>query len=303
MLSRLLLTASESTRLGETVSRSPLTRGVVHRYVAGTTLDDAMAVTEQLRRQGLEVSLDLLGESVTDLADARKATQEYIQALPALAERAPGSTVSVKLTQLGISVDQRACAQNLDELLGAADEHGVLVEVDMEHSSVGKAILETFRTALPQHPETRVAMQAAMRRTQTDLESFTEVRPRIRLVKGAFLESLENAAQDKDEITARYKWFTTWALENLPDPAFGTHDDACIEHVKAEAARLGIDRRALEFQMLYGVRRQLQQELARQGYRVRVYLPYGSQWYPYLMRRMAERPANLLLFLRSLSGG
>lgn len=303
MLSRLLLVASESKRLEATVSRSPLTRGLVHRYVAGTTLDDAMAVTEQLRRQGLEVSLDLLGESVTDLADAERATQEYIEALPVLAERAPGSTVSVKLSQLGIAVDQPACAENLDKLLGAADERGVLVEVDMEASSVGKAILETFRTALPRHEKTRVAMQAAMRRTLTDLQSFTEVRPRIRLVKGAFLEPLENAAQDEDEVTARYKWFTTWALTNLPDPAFGTHDDACIEHVRSEAARLGIDRRDYEFQMLYGVRRQLQQELAQQGHRVRVYLPYGSQWYPYLMRRMAERPANLLLFLRSLVGG
>ncbi|WP_175471748.1 proline dehydrogenase family protein [Geodermatophilus telluris] len=285
------------------VSRSPLTRGLVSRYVAGTTLDDAMAVTDQLRRQGLEVSLDLLGESVTDLADAERATQEYIEALPALAERAPGSSVSVKLSQLGVAVDQRACAQNLDKLLVAADEHGVLVEVDMEASSVGKAILETFRAVLPRHQQTRIAMQAAMRQTLPDLQSFQEVKPRIRLVKGAFLESLETAAQDKDEVTARYKWFTTWALENLPDPAFGTHDDACIAHVRSEADRLGIDRRAFEFQMLYGVRRQLQQELAREGYRVRVYLPYGSQWYPYLMRRMAERPANLLLFLRSLIGG
>lgn len=303
MLSRLLLVASESEKLGTTVSRSPLTRGLVSRFVAGTTLDDAMVVTDRLRQQGLEVSLDLLGESVTDLADADRATQEYIEALPALAERAPGSTVSVKLSQLGVAVDQRACAQHLDKLLAAADEHGVLVEVDMEASSIGKAILETYRAVLPRHQQTRVAMQAAMRQTLPDLQSFTSVKPRIRLVKGAFLESLENAAQDKAEVTARYKWFTTWALENLPDPAFGTHDDACIDHVKSEAARLGIDRRDFEFQMLYGVRRQLQQELAREGYRVRLYLPYGSQWYPYLMRRMAERPANLLLFLRSLIGG
>ncbi|WP_100499240.1 proline dehydrogenase family protein [Geodermatophilus chilensis] len=303
MLSRLLLVASESEKLGTTVSRSPLTRGLVSRYVAGTTLDDAMAVTDRLRQQGLEVSLDLLGESVTDLADAERAAQEYIEALPALAERAPGSTISVKLSQLGVAVDQQVCAQHLGKLLAAADEHGVLVEVDMEASSIGKAILETYRTVLPRHQQTRVAMQAAMRQTLPDLQSFTEVKPRVRLVKGAFLESLENAAQDKAEVTARYRWFTTWALENLPDPAFGTHDDACIDHVKSEAARLGIDRRDFEFQMLYGVRRQLQQQLAREGYRVRLYLPYGSQWYPYLMRRMAERPANLLLFLRSLIGG
>ncbi|GAB3346099.1 proline dehydrogenase family protein [Modestobacter lapidis] len=303
MLSRLLLVASESKKLEATVSRSRLTRGLVHRYVAGTTLDDALAVTDELRRQGLQVSLDLLGESVTDLADAERATGEYVQALPALAERAPGSTVSVKLSQLGIGVDEQACRKNLDRLLGAAAEHGVPVEVDMEYSAVGPATLEAFRACLPEHERTRVAIQAAMRRAQTDLESFTGVKPRIRLVKGAFLEPIKKAALDKEEVTARYRWFSTWALENLPDPAFGTHDDACIEHVTSEAERLGIDRRDFEFQMLYGVRRKRQLELAEQGYRLRVYLPYGSQWYPYLMRRMAERPANLLLFLRSLVGG
>ena len=173
----------------------------------------------------------------------------------------------------------------------------------MEHSSVGPAELEAFRAALGEHPGTRVAMQAAMRRTPNDLESFTDVKPRIRLVKGAFLEPVEKALQEPKEITAQYRYLADWALANLPDPAFGTHDDACIDHVKASAERLGIGRRDFEFQMLHGVRRDVQRRLADEGYRIRIYLPYGTQWYPYLMRRMAERPANLLLFLRSLISG
>jgi proline dehydrogenase len=180
---------------------------------------------------------------------------------------------------------------------------GVRVEIDMEHSSVGPAELEAFRAALGEHPGTRVAMQAAMRRTPSDLESFTGVKPRIRLVKGAFLEPIEKALREPQEITAQYRYLADYALANLPDPAFGTHDDACIDHVKASAERLGIGRRDFEFQMLHGVRRDVQRRLADEGYRIRIYLPYGTQWYPYLMRRMAERPANLLLFLRSLISG
>ncbi|NEM07078.1 proline dehydrogenase family protein [Geodermatophilus normandii] len=302
MISRLLLHASESKKLEDLISRMRLTRGLVSRYVAGTTLEEALAVTAGLKRQGIDVSLDLLGESVADLKESERATQEYVQAIKAIPGRVPGSTISVKPSQLGIVVDPDACARNLSTLLETAADHGVAVEVDMEHSSVGPGTLEIYRTLLKQYPDTRVAMQAAVRRTQGDLESFTEHKPRIRLVKGAFNETLAVAVQDKEEVTIRYQELSEWALANLPDPAFGTHDDKCIAHVKATAERLGVDRRDFEFQMLYGVRRKLWTELVQQGYRVRIYLPYGTHWYPYLMRRMAERPANLLLFLRSLIG-
>jgi proline dehydrogenase len=303
MIKRLLLVASTNKRLEKLVSTSRLTRGLVSRFVAGTTLEDAIAVTRQLQAEGIDVSLDLLGETVDDLAESATATKAYIEAVRAIAENRLGATVSVKLSQLGIGLDPVVCAGHLDDLLRAAAEVGVLVEVDMEHSSVGPATLEAFRAVLHEHPRTRVAIQAAMRRTPADLESFTDVKPRIRMVKGAFLEPIEKALQDRDEITAQYRYLADWALQNLPDPAFGTHDDACIDHVKASAERLGIGRRDFEFQMLHGVRRDVQRRLADEGYRIRVYLPYGTQWYPYLMRRMAERPANLLLFLRSLVSG
>jgi proline dehydrogenase len=303
MIKRLLLVASTNKRLEHLVSTSRLTRSLVSRFVAGTTLEEAIAVTHELKTQNIDVSLDLLGETVDDLAESATATKAYIEAVRAIAENRLGATVSVKLSQLGIGLDPTVCAAHLDELLRAAAEVGVVVEIDMEHSSVGRAELEAFRAALHDHPQTRVAIQAAMRRTPQDLESFTDVKPRIRLVKGAFLEPIEKALQERDEITAQYRYLTEWALANLPDPAFGTHDDACIDHVKDSAARLGLDPRAFEFQMLHGVRRDVQRQLADEGYRIRIYLPYGTQWYPYLMRRMAERPANLLLFLRSLISG
>jgi proline dehydrogenase len=186
--------------------------------------------------------------------------------------------------------------------LAAARASGCAVEVDMEHSSVGRATLEIFRRVQLDFPESRVAIQACMRSTLQDLYEFGSNPPRIRLVKGAFDEKVGVAILDKADVTAQYQHLARWALANLPDPAFGTHDDACIETVKHTARELGIDQRSFEFQMLQGVRRDVQEQLVREGYRVRVYLPYGTEWYPYLTRRMAEKPANLLLFLRSVVG-
>lgn len=303
MIKKLLLVAATDKRFERIVSTNPLTRDLVRRFVAGTTLEEAIAVTKQLNAQRIDVSLDLLGETVEHLQESEVATNAYIDAVRAIAEHVPGATVSVKLSQLGIALDPAVCAAHLKNLLTEAAKVGVLVEVDMEHSSVGPAELEAFRLSLAEHPDTRVAVQAAIRRTLLDLQSFTEVKPRIRLVKGAFLETRERALQDKDDITAQYRYLTDYALENLPDPAFGTHDDVCIDHAKKSAVRLGVDRADYEFQMLYGVRRDLQRKLADEGYRIRIYVPYGTEWYPYLMRRMAERPANLVFFLRSLIGG
>jgi proline dehydrogenase len=303
VVSHLLLRAAQNKKLENLVSGHRLTRGLVRRYVAGVSCEEAVHVARQLKSEGIDVSLDLLGEQVEDLAESAAATDQYIETVHAIAEQAPGATVSVKPSQLGIAVDPRACTKNLNRLLEAAGDVGVLVELDMEHSSVGRPTLETFREALPRHPHTRVAIQAAMRRTPEDLESFTGIQPRLRLVKGAYDEPLSRALRDRKEITAQYQHLTGRLLARFPDPAFGTHDDACIEHAKKAAAAAGVDRSDFEFQMLYGVRRDVQRQLVGEGYRVRVYVPFGTQWYPYLMRRMAERPANLLLFLRSVVGG
>lgn len=303
MPNRLLLKVAENKKLEAIATRNRLTRPIVERYVAGNAVRDAWRVTSKLNSAGIDVSLDLLGESVHDLVQSKAATQEYLGAIEEINSRAPGSTVSVKLSQLGIAIDPQQCANNLKSLLQAAQANGVQVEVDMEHSSVGRATLEIYKSILPEYPETRLAIQANMRRTLEDLVAFVDVKPRIRLVKGAFDETVGVALRNADEVTEQYKYLSRWALLHLPDPAFGTHDDTCIKVVTDTARELGLEKKSFEFQMLYGVRRKLQGELVRDGYRVRVYLPYGTQWYPYLMRRMAEKPANLLLFLRSLIGG
>jgi proline dehydrogenase len=303
MIKKSLLLAANSKRLEQMVSANRHTSLLVSRYVAGTTLDHAMVATQDLNAKGIGVSLDLLGETVSELAESTVATQAYVEAIHRIATDVPGATVSVKLSQLGIALDPAVCQGNLTTLLDAGAESGVTVEVDMEHSSVGPQTLEAFRAVLRTHTKTRVAIQAAMRRTPDDLASFTAVKPRIRLVKGAFLESIDKALCDPAEVTAQYRYLTEWALAHLPDPAFGTHDDSCINHVKVVADRLGLGKGDFEFQTLYGVRRDLQEQLAAEGYRIRVYLPYGTQWYPYMMRRMAERPANLMLFARSLISG
>lgn len=308
MLKQSLLRAAENARLEKLVATNPRTRKLVSRFVAGTTLESAVQATQALNARNIDVSFDLLGETVEELHESDTALQGYLDAVPAIAALAtdgerPGNTLSVKLSQLGIGLDAAVCAAHLKTLIQAADDAGVRLEIDMEHSSVGPAELEAYRSIIDEFPQTRLAVQAAVRRTPVDLASFATTKPRIRLVKGAFLETQDVALQNHSEVTAQYLHLTEWALANLPDPAFGTHDDRCIEHAKRSAVRLGVDRADYEFQMLYGVRRDLQQRLADEGYRIRVYLPYGTDWYPYLMRRMAERPANLAFFLRSLVSG
>ena len=302
MLKRLLLLASENQNLGRIATGSKLTRPIVQRYVAGTTVGEALEVTRELEAIGIDVSLDLLGESVSDLTQADFATEEYLRVIDSVAQRGNRATVSVKLSQLGIVISVRHCEKNLRRLLEAARATGNFVEVDMEHSSVGRETLAIFRRVQPDYPETRIAIQACMRSTVEDLVEFGEHPPKIRLVKGAFDEKVEVSILDKADVTAQYQHVARWALANVPDPAFGTHDDSCISTVKQTALDLHVPKDAFEFQMLHGVRRDVQEQLVREGYRVRVYLPYGSEWYPYLTRRMAEKPANLLLFLRSVVG-
>lgn len=303
MPNRLLLIAADNKRLEQIATSSRLTRPLVDRYVAGTSLAEALRVTKELNGLGIDVSLDLLGESVRDQRQSLAATEEYLTAIEGISAQAPSSTVSVKLSQLGILTDTEACRENLVRLLKAARANGAQVEVDMEHSTTGRPTLSLFREIIADYPESRLAIQANMRTTPADLLAFTNQLPKIRLVKGAFDESPSVAFRDAKEVTGQYIYLARWALANLPDPAFGTHDDRCIEAIKGAADQLGVEKDAFEFQMLLGVRRQVQEDLVREGYRVRVYLPYGTQWYPYLMRRMAERPGNLLLFLRSLVGG
>lgn len=302
MANRLLEWAAGSTRLQQQVIANPVGRRVAHRFVAGERLEEALDAAVELNFHRIGAILDLLGEGVTDLAGASDAVRQYEEAVKAIAARGLDATISIKLSQLGQTVDRDACAANLNEILDQAQAARVGVEIDMEDSSLVSDTLALYRDAVGGHPRTRLAIQAALRRTPLDLEALAPLKPRVRLVKGAYAEPVELAQQGKAEVRAQYKFLTDWLFQQGGDPAFGTHDGELIDHARQAAVKVGKTRNEFEIQMLYGIRRDLQQELVRDGYRVRVYIPYGLAWYPYLTRRMAERPANLMFFLRALAG-
>ena len=302
MVNRLLVWASGSPRLQRQVTENPVARRAAHRFVAGERLDEALAVAAELNSHGIGGILDLLGEGVTDLAGATHAVEEYEEAAAAIAARGLDASISIKLSQLGQTVDRDACVVNLNRILDRAQAAGVPVEIDMEESRLVTDTLELFRETATRHPRTRLAIQAALRRTPLDLEALAPLKPRVRLVKGAYAEPVEVAQQGRSEIRAQYKFLTDWLFEYGADPAFGTHDGELIGYAREAAAKAGKGPKEFEIQLLYGIRRDLQRELANSGHRVRVYIPFGSAWYPYLTRRMAERPANLLFFLRAVAG-
>jgi proline dehydrogenase len=302
MANRLLLSTLGDPRVERQVTENPLARRVAHRFVAGERLDEALEAAERLDARGIGSILDLLGEGVTDLAGAATAVEAYGAAAEAIAARGLHASVSIKLSQLGQTLDRDACAANLTRILDRARTAGVPVEIDMEDSSLVPGALELFRDAAARHPRTRLAIQAALRRTPSDLDALAPLEPRIRLVKGAYAEPVAVAHRGRTEIRAQYRFLTDWLFRYGTDPAFGTHDGELIAYARTAAARAGKEPGEFEFQFLYGVRRDLQQQLVDGGHRVRVYIPFGSAWYPYLTRRMAERPANLLFFLRAVVG-
>ena len=297
------LWASEKPRVQRFVSEGKLTRSVVRRFVAGEDISDAIDAIRLLNAKDIGGILDLLGEGVTDPAGAKSAFEEYLASIKQIEATGVDTTVSVKLTQLGLSFDRDACIEYIRTLAAEGQTVGTGIEIDMEQSEYVPETLTVFRTIRLDFPETRLAIQAYLRRTAVDLEDLgAEMPPRIRLVKGAYSEPPELAFQKRSEIDAQFKYLTDWLFAKGADPAIATHDAALIEHAKKAAARSGGSTKSFEVQMLYGIRRDLQTQLAEQGHRVNVYVPFGSAWYPYLMRRIAERPANLRFFLRALAG-
>lgn len=302
MLGRAFLWASGKPSIRRFVTEGSLTRSVVDRFIAGEDLEDAMRTIEDLNARGIGGILDLLGEGVTDPAGAEAAAHNYLKAIKRIHDTGIDSTVSLKLTQLGLAFDKSACIEHLRLLAGEADAAGTCVEIDMEQSDYADDTIDVYRSLHPDFPGMRLAVQAYLRRTPVDLEAMAELRPKIRLVKGAYAEPEEVAFQKKKEIDGQYAFLVEWLLTNGTDPALGTHDEGLIRQTQQVAAATGAGKTGFEIQMLYGIRRELQGRLAAEGYRVRVYVPYGSAWYPYLMRRIAERPANVRFFLRALVG-
>jgi proline dehydrogenase len=302
VLGRSLLWAAEKDWVQRIVTTNRLTREVVKRFVAGTHLEDAVQAIKDLNSRGIGGILDLLGEGVADAAGASAAADEYLSSIRRIEETGIDTTVSVKLTQLGLAFDKGACIDHLRRLAAEAEAIGTSVEVDMEQSEYVTDTVEVFRLLQADFPSLRLAIQAYLRRAPVDLESMAPLRPRIRLVKGAYAEPDEVALQRKKEIREQFRFLAEWLFANATDPAIATHEGELIEHAKNAAARTGAGREGFEIQMLYGIRRDLQELLAQQGFRVRTYVPFGVAWYPYLMRRLAERPANVRFFLRAVAG-
>lgn len=293
---------SERPRVESFVRHSRLTRPLVDRFVAGQDGEDAIQAIKDLNSRGIGGILDLLGEGVADPAGAEEATTSYHRLIERIDETRIDTTVSIKLTHLGLAFDKETCLDHLRRLCTEAARVGTSVEVDMEQARFVDDTLGVFKALVPDFPDLRLALQAALRRTPVDLEQMAHLRPRIRLVKGAYAEPEEVALQRRQEVVHQYRFVADRLLELGTKPAFATHDHRLIEHVRRSVAARGMAASDYEFQMLYGIRRDLQESLVRAGVEVNVYVPFGEAWYPYLMRRIAERPANMWFFLRAVTG-
>jgi len=271
------------------------------RFIAGERIDEAIAAAKRIESRGLLLTLDYLGESVRSLEEANAATREYARLLDLIVASGIERNVSLKLTQLGIDVDRATCVDNLRRILDPAQKHGFYVRIDMEDSSYTEVTLEVFETLWQQqYRNLGVALQAYLHRTEKDVRRMNELGARVRLVKGAYKEPAAVAFQKKSEVDASFVTLMRLLLDEGVYPAIATHDPAMIEATKAHARERGIASDRYEFQMLYGIRRDLQTALAADGYRMRIYVPFGKQWFPYFMRRLGERPANVAFVLKSL---
>ena len=281
-----------------------MTRSLAQRFIAGDDVDEAMDVARELAGGGARVSLDYVGEYSETADEARAAAKVFREVLDRVAQEDTAANISVKSTLLGRLVDPQLCEELLDELLEAAEPVDAHVGLDMEgHELTEDTVRLAEAMAARGHRNLGVAVQAYLHRTREDLVRLTEAGATVRLTKGAYAEPEHLAYQDTARVDAEYDWCTTWLLENGIAPRIATHDHERMAHLKSEIARTGRDRDDVEIQMLYGVRTDMQQALVRDGYRVCVYVPFGDAWYPYFMRRLAERPANLLFFGRAALTG
>jgi proline dehydrogenase len=295
-----LIWLSHRRSLARIAVRSPLTRSVVARFVAGETLQAALPAIAELKREGLRTTVDVLGESVTSADHAAAAVDRYLVTIGALSERGLDANVSVKLTQMGLDIDLATCLANVMRVVEALRAVDGFLRFDMEDHTTTDATLEIWRAAHEAYPKVGVVIQAALRRSSADVDAIIAVHGRVRLCKGAYDEPSTIAYRTRAAVDANYARLMERLLLADAYPAIATHDAGLIARAIAIAEREGIGRDRFEFQMLYGVRRDLQRTLISRGYTVRVYVPYGAEWYPYFMRRLAERPANVAFMLRAI---
>ena len=294
---------AQSGTLKKLASRYGLRRpsSFARRFIAGETVEEAIAAARALEARGMLISLDLLGESVTSLAAASAATRGYLEVIDAIIASGIERNISLKLTQLGLDVDRACTVDNLRKILETAGPAGFFVRIDMENSPYTEVTLDIFET-LWGHGYTQlgVVLQSMLYRSEQDLVRVNALGARIRLVKGAYKESKAVAYPDKADVDAAYERMMKALLTDARYPAIATHDPKMIASAREWARAHDIAPDRFEFQMLYGVRRDLQAMLIKAGYRVRVYIPFGREWFPYFMRRLGERPANVMFVIRGI---
>ena len=301
LLRKGILAAAHNRPLGRFVQRHGMRLGA-GRFVAGTTLDECVDVIRRLNADGLKANTTLLGEGVTDAAGARAIANEYRQILQRLAAEQLRCNVALKLTHLGLVIDAELAFENVRSVVEEAAALGNFVRIDMEDSPSVDATLRTYRRLREEGLDSvGTVLQAYLYRSERDLEELLPLGPNLRIVKGAYLEPPNVAFPKKADVDRNYVRLLETSLTGGGYTAVATHDEALIRHTLEFTARHGIGRDRFEFQMLYGVRQQRQRELVREGFTVLVATPFGPDWYPYLMRRLAERPANVLFFVRSLT--
>jgi proline dehydrogenase len=300
MLRSLFIGLSTNRRFRSFSERSALGQRVSRRFVAGMTVEDAIAVAARLNAEGIEISLDSLGESVTEAAQAEASAAVYHRLLDEIAERKLRANVSVKLTQMGMERDPALAERLVGEMAAHAARSGSFVRIDMEGSAYTEATLALTENLHRQSPgAVGTVLQAYLRRTEEDAARLLVQGIRIRLCKGAYKEPASIAFPAKSQVDANYVALMERMVTSGVFCGIATHDEAIVNTLCAFAAEQQIDKRAFEFQMLYGVRRDLQRRLVAEGFGVRVYVPFGPEWYPYFMRRLAERPANVLFLARN----
>jgi proline dehydrogenase len=296
MLRGALLYLSEQS-LARRVFGGPLAKPLVSRFVAGVRLGEAIEHVQRLNAAGMTATLDYLGESVRDADAAGAAAMQYIAILHAIEHAGVQCNASLKLTQMGLDVDRALCVRNLDRVIAQADQLHNFIRIDMEGSTYTQVTLDVFHELFARYKNVGVVIQAYLYRSEADIRELNAIGARVRLCKGAYNEPASVAFAEKTDTDKNFIKLMQLLLSEGNYPGIATHDEKMITATREYAAKHGIPPERFEFQMLYGIRRDLQEQIVRDGYRLRIYVPYGEEWYPYMMRRLAERPANLLFVL------
>jgi proline dehydrogenase len=315
MLRSLLIYLSQAAWAQKLVTGWGVAWWAASRFVAGESIQDAIRVVRELNAKGIHATLDQLGEHTSSVEEANISADAIVSVLQEINKAGVKSNVSIKLTQIGMGLDEDICRQNLLRILNHAKQHGNFVRIDIEDTPYTDVTISIYKSVLERGFTTRqigLAVQSYLYRAEQDVRSLLELGTRLRLVKGAYKEPADKAYPKKADTDANYDLLTKILIDGAlkiesntlsedglipPIPAIASHDEKRIEFAKQYAEKVGLPKNAIEFQMLYGIRRDLQEQLAKQGYPVRVYVPFGKQWYPYFMRRLAERPANIWFFI------